>query len=303
MSRLAEKVPPPMLGADPEFFIGTDKKLISSIGVIGGEKGKGVSISPIINATWLEDNVAVEVNAPAYKSAGDFKTRWMQIMSEVKKTLAAKKMHAIIKPVVNFRSEELGHPKAHVYGCDPDFCAYDEDTKKPRVVDVQQFGNTRFAGGHLHLSFQNRDKIPAYAVAMIFDALVGLPAIMLDSQQERRKSYGLAGLFRTKKYADGSEGIEYRTLSNFWIKDVHQDPEATHMHYMAATALSIGHAASMRPMELSKFFIRLPLKDIQQTINKEDKVRARELLNFVKNVPEILGAGLDHSFPLVMSQY
>lgn len=43
---------------------------------------------------------------------------------------------------------------------------------------------------------------------------LGVPSIVLDDDKERRSLYGSAGSFRFKEY-----GIEYRTLSNFWLKN------------------------------------------------------------------------------------
>ena len=46
------------------------------------------------------------------------------------------------------------------------------------------------------------------------DYTLGLDSLLLDSDTRRRSMYGRAGSFRFKEY-----GIEYRTLSNFWIKN------------------------------------------------------------------------------------
>ena len=45
------------------------------------------------------------------------------------------------------------------------------------------------------------------------DVFLGLPSIFLDKDNTRREMYGKAGAFRLCNY-----GVEYRTLSNFWIK-------------------------------------------------------------------------------------
>jgi hypothetical protein len=50
----------------------------------------------------------------------------------------------------------------------------------------------------------------------ICDCLLGLPSIMLDRnpmQRERRTLYGMAGEYRKPDH-----GVEYRTLSNFWLR-------------------------------------------------------------------------------------
>ena len=44
------------------------------------------------------------------------------------------------------------------------------------------------------------------------DLFLGVPSVTLDSDTRRRELYGKAGAYRAKDY-----GVEYRTLSNFWI--------------------------------------------------------------------------------------
>ncbi len=45
------------------------------------------------------------------------------------------------------------------------------------------------------------------------DYFLGIPSLLLDKDEERRHLYGKAGAFRPKPY-----GVEYRVLSNFWLK-------------------------------------------------------------------------------------
>ena len=44
------------------------------------------------------------------------------------------------------------------------------------------------------------------------DLFLGCPSIILDKDNKRRELYGKAGAYRNKPY-----GVEYRTLSNFWL--------------------------------------------------------------------------------------
>src|SRR3546814_13097781 len=46
------------------------------------------------------------------------------------------------------------------------------------------------------------------------DAFLALPSLFSDDQVKRRSMYGAAGAFRTNPY-----GVEYRVLSNAWLKD------------------------------------------------------------------------------------
>jgi hypothetical protein len=46
----------------------------------------------------------------------------------------------------------------------------------------------------------------------MLDYVIGLPSILIDTDSQRRKLYGKAGSMRHKDY-----GVEYRTVSNFWL--------------------------------------------------------------------------------------
>ncbi len=289
-----------LIGADPEFFVATDKNLVASCGLIGGDKGSGVPIDPAKSKDmlWLEDNVAVEMNGPPKATSDGFALLWKGMVDMAISKLQFQGLHPVFKPALTFKPMDLAHPKAQTFGCDPDFCAYDPDINRHRVVDVQRFGNQRFAGGHIHLSYTNKDNIPAYAVIMFMDALVGLPSLDYDIQEGRRSSYGLAGLYRKKKYSESLEGVEYRTLSNFWLRLLAKNNQSSlhYIHYLAGVVLSLGRAIQTAPVELSKLFIKLPLRDIQNAINNEDKQRAREIHAFIRQQPEVRDCGLDLSF-------
>jgi len=273
------------VGCDPEFFIANSKNLIPSCGVIGGTKGAGVPIDPAHpRFKWLEDNVAVELNLPPYNVPENFRLGMAQASVLVKSALKAKGLHPVIKPHLDFKMETLQmYPEAFTFGCEPDFCAYDKNPKEPRQVEVGNFGLKRFAGGHLHLSYNNPHEVPDYVVVMLMDALVGLASVATgrDCQGARRAVYGQAGLFRPKKYANGVSGVEYRTPSNFWLQVAMQANEdiasASYIDQLAHTILGIGRSIEKSPEELSNLFIRLPLLDIKEAINKEDRTTAQEI--------------------------
>jgi hypothetical protein len=66
----------------------------------------------------------------------------------------------------------------------------------------------RSAGGHIHVE-TTKDQL---AVIRAMDLFLGVPSVLMDNGEMRKKLYGKAGAFRGKSY-----GVEYRTLSNFWI--------------------------------------------------------------------------------------
>jgi len=80
----------------------------------------------------------------------------------------------------------------------------------------------RTAAGHIHIGWlddvlQNpEDAAHMTTCARIvqqLDFYLGLPSLFYDMDTERRNLYGRAGSFRPKPY-----GVEYRVLSNQWLK-------------------------------------------------------------------------------------
>lgn len=54
----------------------------------------------------------------------------------------------------------------------------------------------------------------AMMLAKELDVYLGLPSLFWDREDKRRSMYGKAGAYRVKHY-----GMEYRSLSNAWVKD------------------------------------------------------------------------------------
>lgn len=106
-----------------------------------------------------------------------------------------------------YPQDELCSKQAHQIGCIPFENAYLLGvplTPKP-------YGdNWRFAGGHIHLSY-DKNVIPSHIlVRMLDDKFKGK-----DNKTPRRDEfYGQLGSYREKSY-----GIEYRSLSNFWMNN------------------------------------------------------------------------------------
>jgi hypothetical protein len=103
-------------------------------------------------------------------------------------------------------------------------------TLKPRraenaasLVDPEKY-RIRSAAGHIHLGDASGSTTSSQWAALhspdrlvpILDIIVGNTCVLLDRDPgnvERRRVYGRAGEYRTPPY-----GIEYRVLSNFWLR-------------------------------------------------------------------------------------
>ena len=193
------------LGTDPEvFLVDNTGKHISSIGLIGADKWNPLQIPDLPKGfTLQEDNVTLEYGIPPAKSAQEFIRSINKVMEASQKWTNGLKFSTLSCTV--FDADQMEHPSAHVFGCEPDFNAWDgKENKKPNPPHPFM----RSAGGHIHVE----TKQDAYHVVRQMDLFLGVPSVLMDNGEDRKKLYGTAGACRVKPY-----GVEYRTLSNFWI--------------------------------------------------------------------------------------
>lgn len=193
------------LGSDPEIFLQDQNgSPVSVIGYINADKWDPMQIPDMAKGfTLQEDNVALEYGIPPASSAEEFVSHINAVMTkslEYLPKLSFSKLSCIIFP-----KEQMQHPAAHVFGCEPDFNAWTgEVNAKPQPPHEYM----RSAGGHLHVETK---KSPVQVVRNM-DLFLGVPSVLMDNGEQRKLLYGKAGAHRPKKY-----GVEYRTLSNFWI--------------------------------------------------------------------------------------
>lgn len=195
------------LGSDPEVFLQDNAgNPVSAIGYINADKWNPMQIPDMpAGYTLQEDNVSLEYGIPPAASADEFVNHIQAVMNkslEYVQGLSFSKLSCIVFP-----EEQMQHPLAHIFGCEPDFDAWTRDVnKKPEPPHPLM----RSAGGHVHVE----TKRSPLEVVRNMDLFLGVPSVLMDNGEMRKKLYGKAGAFRAKSY-----GVEYRTLSNFWIFD------------------------------------------------------------------------------------
>lgn len=201
-----------LLGADPEVFVGDKQSIRSIIGKIGGTKDHPLPLPIGDGFAIQEDNVAVEYNIPASESKQLFVeniTSAMEFIGGVLKDRYG--LHFVKDSAVSFPDTELSDPRAHVFGCDPDFNAWSKTMNhKPNAEDK----NLRTCGGHVHIGVVGTkyEVCRPEEIIKACDLFLGVPSVFMDDGVKRKEMYGKHGAFRKKSY-----GVEYRTLSNFWI--------------------------------------------------------------------------------------
>lgn len=201
-----------MLGSDPELFLTNQEgKYISAIGLIGGSKDYPKPVKELGKGFYVqEDNVLLEFNTPPARSVNKWVSNHTVMLDYLNKTLANKGLKISIDASAIMPEDQLANPMAHVFGCDPDFNVW---TMQPNPRPGANNPALRSAGGHVHVAFKgsNVDKI---ILGRKLDFFLGIWSVTADEDTQRKQLYGKAGAIRFKPY-----GIEYRVLSNFWLKN------------------------------------------------------------------------------------
>lgn len=198
------------IGTDPEVFLvdSITGNPVSAIGLIGGSKDSPRPLSELGHFVQ-EDNVLVEFNIPPCLDAASIHREIQKSLELINEIIPDGTSLSIVSSM-HFSKKQLNNPKAKQFGCDKDYNAW--------TYEENDFPNTnttlRTAGGHIHVGCGKIDEDTTVSLIRAMDLFLGVPSILMDTDKERRILYGKAGSFRFKPY-----GIEYRTLSNFWIKD------------------------------------------------------------------------------------
>lgn len=196
------------LGADPELFLlDVSGKLSSVIGKIGGTKFAPLQIIDLPQGyTLQEDNVALELGIPPCSSPEEYIMALQTCMNKGLEYLPGYSYSKVSS--ASFPKEELEHPLANIFGCEPDYNAWTGEENPRPVVRNRRL---RSAGGHVHVETD----VPWQDMGKALDFYLSIPSVVMDNTVEaiaRRKLYGRAGACRPKPY-----GVEHRVLSNFWV--------------------------------------------------------------------------------------
>jgi hypothetical protein len=269
-----------LLGADPELFVnGTTLdhrgrpqryEMIPAFGKFGGNKEKPLKMAGMDEGyMYLEDNAALEFNIPPQKTARDFvdsiatAKNWM-----VEHLLNPQQLSYSESNVLELTPKYQQDPRGKEVGCLADHDAYRDGAKRD-PFNAETLGNYRYAGGHFHIAY-NVGVVPAYVAARFLDLYLCLPWLDYDRQGARRPVYGKAGLFRPKSY-----GVEYRTLSNFWLW--HGDGAQMQLAESALTFARRSYEPEYLSL-LSEAFVGIPWNDVQACITNEDTNMAAQLI-------------------------
>lgn len=253
-----------LVGADPEMFLRDPKTgmFTSAHGVIPGSKELPFKVD---KGAVQVDGMAVEFNINPAEDEDAFVGNIQTVMQTLRAMCSG--FDVVAEPVADFPLEYIqSQPdEARELGCDPDYNAY------TGMANVKPNGNLpmRTASGHVHIGFE--DGVDAdtldhdnncRTVAQQMDFFLGLPSLFWDDDQRRRVMYGNPGCYRRKVY-----GVEYRTLSNAWLRSEEL------MRYVYKNVQK-----GMQALVEGKFMPE-SYGDVRDIILKSDKKQASQILN------------------------
>lgn len=202
------------LGADPEVFLTNiaTRQIEASIPYISGTKKDPQELEE--GFTIQKDNILAEFNIPPSNTKDDF-------VFNIQKGLKLLGDYLPDHLAINISSsnhinndiiEEFDEAK--IFGCEPDYLAWNP-TVPHEILANPEVDTLRTAGGHVHIGYESPSEELNIVLIKALDLFLGVPSVLMDDDTTRRSIYGAAGSLRHKKY-----GVEYRSLSNFWLTDV-----------------------------------------------------------------------------------
>ena len=205
-----------LCGADPEIFVKKNGEFVSAYGLIPGTKKQPYQVD---KGAVQVDGMALEFNIDPASDEEEFCINVQTVFHTLK--LMVPEYEIACVPVADFDEMYMKAQPAEALelGCDPDFNGWTMQANDKPNGD-RPF---RTASGHVHIGWTEGEDVNEHAhfvrcchVARQMDFFLGLPSIAYDADVRRRELYGKATCLRPKPY-----GMEYRTLSNAWLKDEH----------------------------------------------------------------------------------
>lgn len=201
----------PMMGCDPELFLADSQgALLPAFDVLPDKQ---------TNPGYFWDGFQAEFTTVP-------KTCLFRTAAQLASQLNAIKRHVeLTHPGMSvLKTDVVEVPRATMarvsdqhaaLGCDPSHNLYGMRTAIPEDARTLPY---RFTGGHIHFGCPKIAADQEYAARIVqnLDKVLAVWSVGVAATYEkskiRRRYYGLAGEFRLPKH-----GLEYRTLSNFWL--------------------------------------------------------------------------------------
>lgn len=260
------------IGSDPEVFIYDleNKEYISGEGIVNGNKE--APFYPNNGDIGIQkDNVMVEFNIPPSTTADDF-SKNLQKGLDLIKNIIGNNIEIRIESHAVFPEKLIGTKQFEEFGCSDDFDAYSLD-----FATVHEIKTTdRFCGGHVHLGFEKPTEDEILNTVRAMDLYLAIPMMIFEGKSLRSQYYGTPGRFRIKPY-----GLEYRTLSNYWLKT-----DKLRKFVFDQSVLAFENRNSLDEMtnlKIQNCILNFDLNTAENLCNEF------ELINVIKNKKEYVG--------------
>lgn len=261
------------IGSDQEHVVrSANGDLKSAIGIVKGTKEEKLDLGDGVSAFY--DNVMAECNIKPANSKKEFIENIRDCTQKYAKLIHPNVL--CVESSATYTGSELNHEDAWKFACTPDFDAYLLIQRDPPVCDPNS--GFRSAGGHIHLAGKgyplNDDMGKIYVIRML-DLFVGVPSMIIDNSDasiRRRTLYGAAGSHRP---VPQHGGVEYRSLSNFWLKS----PELAEWIYDVCD-FSIDLAVDQHK-KIEKLYT---VKDIKAAIDDNNSQKINNLMKIISSL-------------------
>lgn len=202
-----------LIGGDHEVFL-KDKntnEIVSAEGIIKGTKHDPFNFDETDRfACTSLDNVLAEYNIKPSKTKAEYYHAIQKALDYIKNFIP-KNLEPIAIPAARLDSKYLQTENALLFGCERDYNAWtNQINDSPQAED----SSLRSAGFHITLGYDNPNEIVNLMWVKAMDLYVGVPSVIQEPDNERKKLYGKAGAFRHTPF-----GSEYRSTSNYILQN------------------------------------------------------------------------------------
>lgn len=152
------------------------------------------------------DGISAEFNIPPCTTAQEFSDSLEKCIQYINSKLPSS-LCTIHTPAVYVDAKQLRTREARSMGCESSFSAY---TLRHNPRPNGFVTNLRTCCTHVHMKYDNMRFEDGAEWIKACDLFLGIPSLVIEPDNDRRKLYGTLGEFRF------GNTVEYRTLSSFF---------------------------------------------------------------------------------------
>ncbi|RKY30131.1 MAG: hypothetical protein DRP74_07590 [Candidatus Omnitrophota bacterium] len=280
------------LGGDPEILLTSGKSKGSAGHVIYARDVLDESKTGGGNITY--DGMIAEINVIPDTCRERLIYNYSDILNNIFTQADSGKFDLLTSPAGKVKKSVLESvpDQDKIFGCDPDVNAYTGKKNKVTISGLKH--QKRYGGGHLHFGISSPITKTFYRnnislIIKLMDYICGNTCVLLDrdpANAVRRKVYGKAGSYRIQPH-----GIEYRVLSNFWLRG----PQLVSIVYkLGRVAINVAADCRIRENEEAMDFVdyifdKIPEQKVVDAINNNDFNKAAENAEII--IPELISIG------------